>query len=76
MYTLTDSHTAKFDTLLGTVEASATDENVEYHGTYSNHFKVGTEIYSIEGVNPSQAIAVKSEDQTYVLMESTLESTP
>jgi len=73
LYKETDKRIKKIEIKIGSVETLVTDEVGKHHGTYSNEFKVGTEIYSIMGINTDEAIAVEeSEGNFIVLIESSL----
>ncbi|WP_438350720.1 hypothetical protein ACP8HI_08795 [Paenibacillus sp. FA6] len=72
-YKETDKWIEKVDIKIGSVETLVTDVVGKHDGTYSNKFKVGTEIYSIVGIDTDQAIAVEiSEGIFFMLIESSL----
>ncbi|WP_339323143.1 hypothetical protein [Paenibacillus sp. FSL W8-0194] len=71
-YKETDEKLHKVGPKIGEVESFATDENIEYHGTFSNEYEVGSEIYSVEGIDPAKAIAVKSKGVFTLLIEQSL----
>ncbi|HWO53910.1 hypothetical protein VQ056_05695 [Paenibacillus sp. JTLBN-2024] len=71
-YKETDEKLDKVGPKIGEIEAFATDENVEYHGTFSNEYEIGSEIYSVEGIDPAKAIAVKSKGVFTLLIEQSL----
>ncbi|MET3851851.1 hypothetical protein ABIE48_005784 [Paenibacillus sp. OAE614] len=76
LYRLTELYSVELGTRLGTVETYADVEGLEYHGTYSNKYEVGTGIFSIQGTAPDQAIAVQTGNGIDVLIESTLKDPP
>ncbi|BFH59549.1 hypothetical protein [Paenibacillus azoreducens] len=71
-YKETDKKLDKVGSKIGEVEVFARDENIEYHGTFSNEYEVGSEIYSVEGFETAKAIAVKSKGDFILLIEQTL----
>lgn len=58
---------------IGEVKTRTHSEAYSYHGTHSNKFNVGTEIYSIVDIDESKAIAVKSGDKVYLLLEKNID---
>lgn len=72
-YKVTDYKVDNIGDKIGVVETRTDSEAYSYDGTYSNKFNVGTEIYSIVDIDESKAIAVKSGDKVYLLLEKNIE---
>jgi len=71
-YKETDKKLDKVGSKIGEVQVFAKDTNVEYHGTFSNEYEVGSEIFSVEGYDIAKAIAVKSNGKFILLVEQSL----
>lgn len=61
IYVITEQSVEQIGEKLG--EVTAYSDMEQQGGNFSNHYPVGTEYYAMDGVAPSQAIAIKTDSQ-------------
>ncbi|MBE9914841.1 hypothetical protein G8C92_12430 [Paenibacillus donghaensis] len=74
-YRLTDIKISKIAKEIGKVESLLKDETVLGHGVYSNRFAKGTKLYSIPGISTDDAIAVKTDEGCFKMINAIKERT-
>ncbi|MCR2821050.1 hypothetical protein [Lederbergia panacisoli] len=65
VYVVSDELIDNIDKEIGQV-TKYSDKEGSYWGNFSNTYKIGTKYYSIVGINTTEAIAVQTEDGTYI----------
>lgn len=66
IYRVTDQVVTSVGEQVTSVTKYSQNEGTPETGTFSNYFPVGTEIFSISGVDVSQAIAIETSKRTFV----------
>lgn len=65
VYVVTEEQVYEIDKKIGHV-TNHTDREGTYWGNFSNAYEIGTKYYSIVGISTNEAIAVQTQDDTFL----------
>lgn len=70
IYQLTHDNVDRVENLIGEIESYAEDETQEGYKNFSNELPIGTKLYKIPDVDPSEAIAYEKDGEYFKAVAS------